>query len=332
MFGPGESILFRWTGGSVNTMGGAAVLAVSNSCEEESVAIDDLTAGDSPRLAGCDAGHVRALAEFDGPLPPITVDRRTNRVVDGMHRVAAARLRGRREIEVVFVTDDEEDLFVRAVRANAEHGLPLTLADRRAAAARILAAHPCWSDRAVAGVTGLAPSTVGAIRDRSTDRSERSNARRGRDGVRRPLSAADGRVLAGRLLAERPDAPVREIAAIAGIAPSTVHDVRQRLRAGRDVVPDRRRSQPAGLRLVAAREPMSVAELGVDPALRHTEDGRALLRLLGSLSLLDRRFDEVAAVVPCHLADQVAELARQAATAWSRLADRLASRPPNGEG
>jgi hypothetical protein len=77
---------------------------------------------------------------------------------------------------------------------------------------------------------------------------------------------------------------------------------------------------------------MSVAELGVDPALRHTEDGRALLRLLGSLSVLDRRFDEVAAVVPCHLADQVAELARQAATAWSRLADRLASRPPNGEG
>lgn len=291
------------------------------------VAIDELVVGDSPRLSGRNAEHVRVLAELDEELPPITVDRRTNRVVDGLHRLAAARLRGRREIEVVFVTDDEEDLFVFAVRANAAQGLPLTLADRKAAAARILVSHPYWSDRRIAAVTGLAPSTVGTIRGRSTDQSEQTNARRGRDGVERPLNATAGRLLAGELLAKRPDAPVREIAEIAGIAPSTVHDVRQRLRAGRDVVPDGRRTRPANLHLVADPERVSVAVLGVDPALRHTEHGRALLRLLNTQSLLDCRFNEVAAVIPRHLASQVAELARRAACSWQRLSERLEFRP-----
>jgi hypothetical protein len=45
------------------------------------------------------------------------------------------------------------------------HGLPLTLADRLAAAARIVTACPYWSDRAVAAVAGLSPKTVTAVLD-----------------------------------------------------------------------------------------------------------------------------------------------------------------------
>lgn len=40
---------------------------------------------------------------------------------------------------------------------NTHHGLPLTRADRKAAAQRILDIHPHWSDRAIAKVTGLSP-------------------------------------------------------------------------------------------------------------------------------------------------------------------------------
>ncbi|MFC7729983.1 hypothetical protein [Actinomadura keratinilytica] len=69
-------------------------------------------------------------------LPPILVHRRTMRVVDGMHRLRAARLQGRCEIGVRFVDGPDADVFVAAVRANIGHGLPLSLADREAAAAR----------------------------------------------------------------------------------------------------------------------------------------------------------------------------------------------------
>jgi len=40
------------------------------------VPIESLVIGDSPRLAGINADHVRVLAEMDENLPPILVHRR----------------------------------------------------------------------------------------------------------------------------------------------------------------------------------------------------------------------------------------------------------------
>jgi ParB-like chromosome segregation protein Spo0J len=201
------------------------------------VPISSLRAADSPRLTGESDEHVRVLVESDAALPPITVHRGTMRVIDGMHRLSAARLRGQTEIEVRFAGGDDDDVFVLAVQANVRHGLPLTLSDRKAAAERILASHPQWSDRKIASVTALSPSTVGSMRRRSTNQDGHSNTRLGQDGTDRPLSTAAGRALARDLLAERPNASVREIATIAGIAPSTVHDVQRRLREGQEPVP-----------------------------------------------------------------------------------------------
>jgi hypothetical protein len=62
------------------------------------------------------------------------------RVIDGMHRLRAAQLRGDHGVEVKFFDGDADEAFIAAVRANITHGLPLTLADRKAAAQRILAA------------------------------------------------------------------------------------------------------------------------------------------------------------------------------------------------
>jgi hypothetical protein len=58
------------------------------------------------------------------------------RVLDGMHRVRAAILRGDAVIAAVFFDGDADAGFVEAVRANISHGLPLTVADRKAAVAR----------------------------------------------------------------------------------------------------------------------------------------------------------------------------------------------------
>ncbi len=132
------------------------------------VPVSALQDADSPRISGEDAEHVRRLAEV-AQWPPITVHRPSMRVIDGMHRLNAARLRGQGEIEVRFFDGTAPEAFVLAVRLNTRHGLPLSLSDRKAAADRILASHPQWSDRLVASVTGLAAKTVAEIRRRAQD-------------------------------------------------------------------------------------------------------------------------------------------------------------------
>ena len=113
-------------------------------------------------MGGQDAGHAHALRENLPDLPAILVNRRTMRVIDGMHRLSAARLAGAGTIRAEFIDTDERTAFLLAVRANTRRGLPLSLADREAAAERILSWYPYWSDRSIAAIAGLAATTVGA--------------------------------------------------------------------------------------------------------------------------------------------------------------------------
>jgi ParB-like chromosome segregation protein Spo0J len=201
--------------------------------------VESLLPADSPRLAGLNADHVRALAECGAEFEPILVHRGTGRVIDGMHRLRAAILRGEPRIAVRQVDGTAADLFIRAVQANTGHGLPLTLGDRKAATRRILATHPHWSDRAIAAVTGVSPKTVGAVRGRcSSEESPQSNPpappvpRVGRDGRVRPADMPERREKARSLLVERPRATLREVAQEAGVSVSTAHRLRQELRSG----------------------------------------------------------------------------------------------------
>jgi ParB-like chromosome segregation protein Spo0J len=50
------------------------------------------------------------------------------RVIDGIHRVEAAKLRGAKEIEARLFDGDESASYVLAVQANVTHGLPLSRA------------------------------------------------------------------------------------------------------------------------------------------------------------------------------------------------------------
>ncbi|MFC4015237.1 helix-turn-helix domain-containing protein [Nonomuraea purpurea] len=288
----------------------------------EMVSLDVLRCGDSPRLSGQDAGHVDVLVGVEVGLPPVLVCRRTMRVIDGVHRVLAARLRGDAEIEVCFFDGDQREAFVVAVLANAAHGLPLSLADRSAAATRILEFYPEWSDRAIARITGLAAPTVGAIRRRATVSFDRLNGRVGRDGRVRPLSTAEGRMQAVRLLADRPDASLREIARESGISVGTARDVRRRLAEGQDPVPLNQRRPPGpGL------SPEAVLErLCRDPSLRFSETGRVLLRWLTTqVKDVDRGKDFVD-LVPPHSTTLVVEAARGLAHRWERFANEMERR------
>lgn len=310
------------------------------------VATSRLVGSYSPRCGGEDGEHVQLLAESGAPLPPIIVHRDTMRVVDGMHRLRAARLRGQHEVDVVYFDGGEDDAFVHAVLTNISHGLPLGLKDRRSAAERILSSHPSWSDRRIATVAGLAPSTVCAIRERSTGRIDQSNARVGRDGKTRRLSAAEGRRAAHDLMLKNPTASIREIAAIAGISPSTVHDVRARMRAGLVPVSEGRVAQqpepqtPPSVQtesrtrrsgagraeksaLSADESAATVSNLSRDPALRLTDAGRSLLRALSVQALLIENPSELVAAVPSHQRTSLAAVARQAGRTWQSFATSL---------
>ncbi|MEU7553073.1 hypothetical protein AB0B01_12115 [Streptomyces sp. NPDC044571] len=220
----------------------------------ELVPVHDLTLGGSPRLSGEVAEYVRTLSEAPGELPPILVHRGTMRVVDGVHRLRAAVLRGRTHIEARFFDGSEDDGHLLAVAVNVAHGMPLSMSERSAAVERILAAHPDWSDRAVAAVAGMSAKKAADIRRRLLGQEHRpTGSRIGRDGRARPVDPAHRREIAGNLLRAHPEASLREIARRAGISPATVSDVRDRMRRGESPV---QAKQGRRIRLAPAAEPM----------------------------------------------------------------------------
>jgi hypothetical protein len=320
------------------------------------VPVLSLRPADSPRLNGEDRAHIARLAETEANLPPILVDKRTMRVIDGMHRLMAASLQGRETIDVIFFDGNESDVFLRAVEENIAHGLPLSQADRRAAAERILMSHPHMSDRAIGHTAGLAAKTVAALRtkipsasgDGSSDDITQSNARVGRDGRVRPLDSGPSRLRAAELLGQQPSASLRDVARATGISPATVLDVRKRLERGESPVPGRPAAPAATAGNVtrigaggdkapalgtrprpypaAPPDPVGVVEkLLRDPSLRN-DQGKRILRMLHVNAAGARQLPNDAAVVPPHCAGIVLELARVYAKMWHEFAHELDGR------
>ncbi|MER7395011.1 ParB/RepB/Spo0J family partition protein [Streptomyces sp. NPDC000151] len=317
----------------------------------ESVPIDRLKPSDSPRGGSCDESHVRALADSGREFEAIVVHRPTMRVIDGMHRLRAARLRGHHAIAVRFFDGSEADAYVLSVQLNVRHGLPLSRAERRAAAERILRTHPHWSDRAIAERTGLSGKTVGKLRGCASAEIPQPHTRVGRDGTVRPVSSLDGRLRAAGLIAADPTASLRELARRSGLSTATVRDVRDRLRRGEDPVPGggrgsggplARTNAPAGpsLRLDAGSgtgegeerpDPVATAvrKLVKDPSLKGSEPGRQLLRALLATELTPHQWRRIAAALPGHCAPLVRTVAAQRAAEWNALADAV---PPRVQG
>ncbi|MFS0691458.1 ParB/RepB/Spo0J family partition protein [Streptomyces nitrosporeus] len=288
------------------------------------VPLASLAAADSPRLGGVDRKHVEVLAQSD--IEPILVHRGTWRVVDGMHRLQAAMLQGEETIPVRYLDGPADEVFIHSVMANVSHGLPLTLADRRAAARRILGSHPDLSDRAIARITRLSPKTVSAVRRVSTEEVPQSKARIGADGRSRPLDAARRREAVRAFFGEHPDATLNEAAASAGVSVSTACEVRQRMRRDKRVpspLPSAAGGKPEGGRCAERGRPRRAETLAKDPSLRLTESGRALLRWLNERAPDFEVGRQLMAAVPPHCAVVVADLANSYAREWQRFASAL---------
>ncbi|CAM5551566.1 hypothetical protein SFUMM280S_09638 [Streptomyces fumanus] len=150
----------------------------------------------------------------------------------------------------------------------------------------------------------------------------------------RPVNNAIGRERAGKIIRENPGLSLRQIARVAGISPETARDVRNRIRRGEEPLPQprtkprpRRARQPedTGLPLgggaapaAAAAETRTAAErvsevnrLKADPAMRFSETGRTLLRMLNIHILTGAEWQEIIDNVPPHARKIVAGLARE---------------------
>ncbi|MER5963210.1 transcriptional regulator [Streptomyces sp. NPDC002057] len=286
--------------------------------------IRTLRPADSPRFT-IDQAHVRALAESEAEFPPILVHRATLRVVDGMHRVRAAELRNRRTIGARWFEGDEHAAFLLAVESNTRHGLPLSAAERKEAALRIIRSHPHWSDRSIAERTGWNATGVGALRRSVADPEARPEARVGRDGRVRPATAAEGRRVAAEVIEENPATSLREIARRAGISVGTARDVRHRLAQGRPAVPGGRQSDgpdaPAGASPASGENPAGggtardIARritlfdgLRNDPSLRLSESGRLVLHRLHTQLRTTEEWKRLAPTIPLHGREAVADI------------------------
>lgn len=270
------------------------------------------------------------------------------RVIDGMHRLMAAFRKGQETVDVEFFDGTTDEAFLLAVRANVTHGLPLSKEDRRAATERIIASHPEMSDRAIARAAGLGAKAVAAIRRNTNGAASQLSVRIGKDGKVRPLNGAEGRKRAAELIAQYPQASLRELARRAGISPATVSDVRKRLMSGNPLTAEERPESPdagagngssvelarAGRRGVVRKirtpqqpDPVPLIEkLLRDPSLRHKEEGRRLLRVLQQNAIGDPGWAKLAAAVPSHCGDLVVDLARLYAETWMEFAKELDER------
>lgn len=309
------------------------------------VAVRALTVADYPRSSGENPEHIEALAAVPDELPPIIVHRETMCVIDGVHRLEAAKLRGLEFIAARLFDGNEADAFVLAVRSNIAHGLPLSLADRKTAAGRIIDSHSQWSDRMIASVTGLAPRTVGDLRASLAATSDPAIGRIGRDGRVRPVDGSEGRRLAFKIMSDNPSLSLRQVARAAGISPETVRDVRNRLNGGDGPVPERhkrdgatsgreRRAEPRASGRLTHHRPAqdlthTIERLKADPALRLTETGRSLLRLLQIHVVKAEEWEKLKDGVPPHCSQAIADLAKECSYRWARLAETIEQRVSN---
>ncbi|GAB2568073.1 ParB N-terminal domain-containing protein [Nocardia heshunensis] len=294
------------------------------------ISIEMLRVADSPRLDGVNMDHVQRLASIDATLPAIIVHRCSMSVIDGVHRLEAAKLRGDNSILAVFFDGPDTDAFAIAVMANVAHGLPLTTADRRAAAIRLLISHPDRSDRILAKHSGLSAKTISTLRAQMTADLPQSDRRLGSDGKLRPVDATLGRTRAAELLRENPTASLREVSRACGISPATVRDVRVRLEQGDDPVPIRTPRSPGmadGLfdtENVRTLPSVNLLDsLRRDPSLRQTDAGRTLLRLLSWQELEPDVRERLLLSVPPHCRGMVARAARECAVSWQIFATKL---------
>lgn len=328
----------------------AQALASETSGEGTPAPVEQLKVGHHLRAGGLDESHVGALAELEGRWPPLLVwaeqpNAVPDVVIDGAHRLAAARKLGHPTVSVVVFHGTADEAFVEAVRSNVGHGLPLSMADRTRAGERILANHPDWSDRRIAEACALSPHTVarlrsshpgartataplapvgtspGAARKESAAVVERAGtvvdieSRLGRDGRCRPAQPGMVRERVVEALRANPGGSLREIAGVAKVSPETVRRIRREV----DGAP------PPAIGVLPRVPPRPAGDWRDDPAMASSPELSELIEWLERTEP-GSELASHAGAVPLSRVYELADEGRRRAAFWSAFATALEAR------
>jgi ParB-like chromosome segregation protein Spo0J len=291
-----------------------------------------LRPGPSPR-EGIDLQQVSALAELDGAWEPIVVRRGSMEVLDGRHRLAAAKRLGHTTVRVRFFEGDDAEARVEAIRLNVRHGLPLSLGERTSAARELLGLYPEWSDRQLGTTCGLSPRTVARLRKPTPTEPAgeclpfKRERRVGKDGRRYPTDPTAQRDAIRRVLEEDRHASLRSVAARTGASPETVRSVRLSLAAEEEAT-----AEPPVLVVPAATEERP-AWLE-DSACSSTEEGQSFAQWFDDHHIDEAQLHALADAVPISRVYGVIDEARRRMALWDQFAQtlqqRVHSRTPSG--
>jgi hypothetical protein len=298
------------------------------------VAVADLHVGLSIR-SGLDHSHVATLAEVADAWPPLVVQRITLTVIDGAHRLAAAKKLGLRSVSAVIFDGNEDEAEICGIRSNIDHGLPLSLFDRKRAARNLLARHVDWSDRSIAETCGLAAKTVARVRasvassDVNGTPTGPNTCRVGKDGTLRRLSPAIAQNEVIQAITSDPNASLRTIAKGAGVSPETVRRIRLRLN---DKPPFTPVAPPAAqpTDFSTKLRPPGAALWSTDSACLSTSEGRAFAAWFDRHSVgLDESLT-YAEHVPLNRIYEIVDETRHRIATWDRFAAALTCRTKPG--
>ena len=165
--------------------GGATTRRASSSPPTVPLPLEKLeTPGAMQSRGAIDADVIEAYAErmaYDAitklvhdpegkPWPPVEVyliEPERHVVVDGFHRVAAARRAELTHIRCILHEGSEQDALIHSLGVNARHGLPRSRADKRRAVVRALEEPElrCLTDKAIASICAVSNRFVGSVRE-----------------------------------------------------------------------------------------------------------------------------------------------------------------------
>ena len=273
-----------------------------------------------------DHEHVRRLMMAPERWAPVVLSRRDLSVVDGYHRLLAARQLDRTIVAAHWFDGDPLDCLLTFLALNVRDGQALDRTERHEVVRRILSAHPDWADRRVGDLCGASPKTVAALRlenvgDAAAGDDRRSNVRVGRDGRARPTDPLAKRALIVELLQRDPDASLRTIAGRAGASPETVRMVKIGLLGPSD----RRRHTPAVVNDTIQHERLDPFVLETHEPCVDRDAERAAFLERTDVGDADPHLH--AESIPLSRAYEIADEARRRASFWARFADRIDGSP-----
>ena len=122
-------------------------------------------------------------------FPPVDVffDGVENWLADGFHRYHAHKRAKVTDIAATIHNGSKDDALVFALGANRANGLRRTNEDKRKCVTIALDRWPQWSDRRIAEICGVSPTTVSSVRPMVSN-LDTVTQRVGKDGVRQPAT------------------------------------------------------------------------------------------------------------------------------------------------